>query len=537
MDLMRIDRSIAITLLIGGIFGLASASAAATLSAVDAGSESSPKANPEADVGLAGDEAIPDSTPNVPWNNLDEVGSGDRTGEWSKEFSPPPRLHLVAGETRALPFRRGISLKVSRRGILDVHASADGDWQATALHAGIVLIEAKDEPDNVGRSEAVQSEQRLLVEVSSIEAAARPRRNDTTAKVDDTLAPWICATPGIQCDLGAKIITGRAPTWTWLVQADAVCSGQRLCLLQTTLAPEERVAWTAALKATTPDARYGIEVAEDGFVHITTPCPAVDHGGGVTFDRESPVLPLRLLPTTRLIHHCGPDYPGVAYQLKARIYLVEASSAKELGFDGLATMAVGARPASAEARLISRLTAMANARRLEVIGEPSVRLLPGREAKVSAGGEFQVVGGQALAGLTTLASGALTGDKVQGESDAVDRLSRLAWKEHGLDLTLTAVPLDDKRARLAFAASLKERRQDEGDPSLSSSSVKSAVDLVLGEAKVAAVLDVDSRGTRMEETPVFAKIPLIGPLFRKKGRDRASSHLVLTMTLERDNGG
>src|SRR4029078_927253 len=104
------------------------------------------------------------------------------------------------------------------------------------------------------------------------------------------------------------------------------------------------------------------------------------------------------------------------------VYLVEEESARTLGFDGAANLTLSSKAPWREGELIARLAAMANEKRLSVVGEASFRLLPGFAAKISAGGEFQIAGGAEISGIGAL----IPGKGREDTAEALDRLSQLA---------------------------------------------------------------------------------------------------------------
>ncbi len=425
------------------------------------------------------------------------------------------RLHLLPGGTARLELPHDAALNVSRRGVVDLHQTAEDQWQITALHAGIVLIEARG--PGTGPADAT----RYLVEVASADDA---RKAGKAARGD--VPDWLCAPPAVACDRATGIVSGTAPGWGWLLQAAQACQPGRGCLLLTGLDDAARTAWKEALAPFSDPANTAVSPA--GFVQFLAPCG--DEGEAALAKVHAP-FPELLVPKARLAVRCAPEAPDPGYELTARVFLVDESAARTLGFNGLLDVSAGVGDAAivpapgAHLGLLTRLEALAEEHRATVVGEPKVRLLPGRPVTIRAGGEFQVTEFR---------------DERLGpaETDQQTRHSAAAsWKQTGLEMTVRALPLATGGARLNFEAALKLKTRSGAEPALTVGSVQSALDLALGEPQLAAVLDLSTRAEGSAETPWAGRIPLIGPLFRREGRESAKARLVLWLTLARPAAG
>lgn len=418
------------------------------------------------------------------------------------------RIHLVAGAATTVTMPEDATVNVSRRGVVDLHHLGAGSWQITALHAGIVLIEARatDAPPE----KAV----RFLIDVAPA-TDGRTQRGEWPG--------WLCAPAGIRCLRDAGLIAGVAPSWRWLLQAADACKAARTCLLEARLGEDGLAAWRGALAPFAAAER--VEVSAEGFVTLAVDCG--EEGDGALARARSP-FPEGLAPKGRLAMRCIEAGADEGYELRARLFLVDEATARTLGFDASASAAVGGERASGGVHreatslsLLSKLEALAQERRATVVGEPVLRLLPGREALLRAGGEFQV---------------AEFRDERQGpfEGDAHERrMSAASWKQTGLEMTVVAAPLGGERARLVFDAALKLRSRTGAEPALTIGSVKSAVDLRFGEGVRVAMLDLTTRAEGSGETPGMSGIPIIGPLFRKEAAEKASARLIVWVTLFR----
>lgn len=416
------------------------------------------------------------------------------------------RLHLVPGQATSITMPQDAAINVSRRGVVDLHHTSGNEWQVTALHAGLVLIEARAlaaEPDDTTR---------FLIEIAP---ADEMRKRGRMQGAD--LPDWLCTPAQINCDRTTGIVTGLAPSWGWLVQAAQACQPTHGCLLQAGLTDADRELWKNALAAFAEPPR--LTISADGFVQLRSFCGS----DGKQPPDKSP-FPEALVPKSRLATRCAPPEPDAGYDLSARIFLVDNAMAQTLGFDSAANAAgtIGRpSPNGASLSLLSRLNALANEQRATVIGEPRVHLLPGRKITLRAGGEFQV---------------AEYRDELHGPAAAptTERLTAASsWKQTGLDLTVNAANLKDGTVRLDFNAALKLRVKSSGEPSLTVGSVESAIDLEPGVPQLAATLDLSTRADGSSETPALSHIPILGFLFRRNDEERAHHRLVVWFTIER----
>ena len=417
-----------------------------------------------------------------------------------------PTIHLFPGGATELALPHDATLNVSRRGVVDLHLLGDDRWRVTALHSGVVLIEARA-PD-AEPHEAV----RYLIDVAP---AAEERKRERGRNV--ALPEWLCAPDLIRCDSATGIVSGTAPSWGWLVQAADACQPAHGCLLQAGLDEAARASWKAALAAFAAPEK--ISVSAEGFVQFGRPCA---EGDGPAPERAP--FPEGLVPKSRLAERCLPAFADPGYELSARIFLVDEADARNLGFDSNvdATLAAGLHVApTATAAALSRLEALASQHRATVVGEPRLRLLPGRDVTLRAGGEFQV------AEFRDEHRGAATNDTHERVPAAA------SWKQTGLEMTVRAGVLQGEAAHLDFDAALRLRARTAGDPMLTVGSVHSSFDLPLGVPQLAATLDLATDADGGTETPIFARMPLIGPLFQTSAREHARHRLVVWLTLAR----
>lgn len=392
------------------------------------------------------------------------------------------KLTLTPGETKTVPFPEGTDIAVSRRGVVDLHHAGGGVWQITGLRAGLVAIAAK------GSNEG----ERVIVSVSAPHDAAGEKGPEAS------IPAWLCAPRGVVCNDEAGLVSGTVESPDWFLHARRTCNEVEGCSFHARLSPDGRRQWRERASASL-GSTYAVEVSASDVLVIEGPCEKDQK-------HDADKLLHGAITSGDALVRCK---PAVArYRLAARIYLVEEDAAKRLGFDAETNVGATTKPWLAEASLATRLEALAASRHASILGEPVVYLAAHAPVKIASGGEFQVV------------------DHATPHSPE----PRASWKQHGLAMQLTAAPRDDGRVRLAYELSLKGRAAT-SESALSLNAVSSSVDVALGEAQAAALLDLSSEDARTRETPVLASIPLIGPLFTSRGDAKARSRLVVWLCL------
>lgn len=415
--------------------------------------------------------------------------------------SPDAELTLTIGGTAAIEAPADADLRVSRRGVVDLRALGKGRWEVTALRSGFVLIDAAS-------GEAVEAMARWRVRVLPPDAGPKgPGR----AKVAPFLPLWLCDEEGVTCDEESRALRGVTASHAVFLGAVRACEEAGDCFFALALSERGRETWRAELARLFPD--FAFVVTEEGFVLGEASCTV------------PPRLPEALLPKDRLVFRCLPPQPAGAYELAIKVVLVEDGVAEALGFRSGAELALIAGRdvggGAAKTAISAQLEALAEERRVDVIGEPLVRLPAGMETEIAVGGET---------GYPAPSRG------ISYQSGAAAKVgTAVAWKRHGLALKLTPTPLADGRVHLVFEASLRMRDGGAGAaPSLSLSSVRSAIDLEAEQPRVAAALDLSSATAQERETVGLARIPILGPLFRLAARSKNRTRVWLTFTLRPD---
>jgi hypothetical protein len=209
---------------------------------------------------------------------------------------------------------------------------------------------------------------------------------------------------------------------------------------------------------------------------------------------------------------CRERGSGAGFRLTARIYVVESALAEALGFEGEAHVTLGAHPPRYDRQLLSSLTALASDRRATILATPEAQALDGRDVELTAGGEFAV----AL--------------EARDATDRQDGVERIAWKQHGLALKARVLSGAPGTARVRFQVSLKSRVGAAGHD-LAADAAASEVAVALGRPTLAAVLYVEQASVERRETPLFARLPIFGPLFRldEEASSRARAFFWLTV--------
>lgn len=417
-------------------------------------------------------------------------------------------LSLVVGDSETLVLRDGADVQISRRGVVDLFHVGEGRWRVTALRAGVVVLSS-------GEGEAAR---RSIVRVTPAER--------TPGQLDDEIPPWICATPGVHCDRAARVVDGVLPDAARFAQARALCE-RGACRFQALLTETARARWEAQLRALAPRGTT-LTLSPAGVLSVEVLCGQLESTSDEA-RRESGISePRRRGPSSReeranelraalrgridgddLLVQCAEDKVSLGYRLETKIMRIAASQLAALGFAGSASLGATTPPWRLDAALASKLEAARRARHLEVIGEPSLRLVAGRRAEARSGGEFQVPLHEPRAGEP-----------------------RAAWKPFGLLLIAVAAPRDARTARLSYELALSAR-DGEG---VSAHSVKGELELALGTPTLVAALDLASSDREDVSQPLLARIPILGPLFRLEVKGDQTSRVFAWFKLGADEG-
>lgn len=412
---------------------------------------------------------------------------GEPTAPADKSFA------MAMGQTEIATFPADAEVRVTRRGIVDVHHGSDDHWQLTGLRAGFVIVEAVD-PET-----GASIPPRYHVTVRPV-SRAHPAKSRIA---------WICDAEGIRCTPTGEII-GTTADWDWYVRAYSVCTDSSTCFFRVRLKAAGQSAADASIRGLLGP-EYATRLLPDGRLVVAGPC---EEDGKPR--RVSDVIHrLGAAASSGLLSlGCHADRDHLAYRLSARLFLAEAGTAKRLGFTPNPVLSVASSsipPGGPNvAGYSASLAALERERDVQIVGEPLTRLLPDRPVEIVSGGEFQVV-----------------------EPDKDGDGLRAAWKQHGLTLKVRATPLGDDGARLQVDGSLKSR--SDGQHSLTVSSIATHLDVRLGTPTLAAVLGLATTDDSNTLVPYLGRLPLIGPLFRLNGRDHSSTRLIVWLELTKDD--
>lgn len=413
----------------------------------------------------------------------------------------PELLHrsvrMLPGQVRSVSFPQESSLHVSRRGIIDVAHVGQGRWHLTALRSGIVMITA-DTVQSAGGGDAA----RLLVEViaaDSVEAgkAAVPESNLI-------MPPWLCKEPGIRCQSDAGIISGETKSVDWFRRAQTFCRLRSDCRLSVTLDVDTLANWereTAAILGP----RYAVSTLGKNLLSVMSYCG--DTSSRHSAETEVDAVTQGGLSEGVIIFRCLEDRNDHPYQLQIRMFSIQEAEARVLGLDTKINADAAVPHGISEIELLSKFESMAKDRRVETIAEPVVRIVGNQPIELSTGSEHQVLTSK------------------PPESKATRASSPTLWKQLGLKVKVGLTELSRERVRIRYDLSYRDRSGRELDVNMSE--IQSEVICKLGTPTIASILDLRGKGGDKAYVPIFAQIPLIGPLFNRNSYESLKTRMVL----------
>lgn len=415
-------------------------------------------------------------------------------------------LALHPGESQDISFPAGTDLSVSRRGVVDVFAVDASTWQLTALHAGTVVIDGRDALTGEVRSP------RLIVNVlpAKIIEAGDLGRDQSGEDKPPALPIWICQVPGLRCESNLGMVRGTIEDIATFSLLRSACARVKGCVFAVRLTPAVLEQWRERLRRELGEG-YNVSAAASGWPILEAYC---GQNGRAQRQADIDGLTGRALSEGGAVFRCAEEaYAHANYRLVVRLYLLEDSAARELGFDGELRLNLVWPGRGSEADLLQKLRALTIARRAEVIAQPTVRMIANQEVSLGIGGEFQVI------------------EHVlrEGHDDSVPE--RASWKQTGLQLGLTAQPLGRDTVRMIYDMTYRSRPTS-GSANLSVNTLKGALDLELGKMSMAGLLDLSEQDEGGKRYPWLTDIPIIGPLlFSWQARDHLHSRLLLWLDL------
>ncbi len=378
---------------------------------------------------------------------------------------------MTAGETKIMPLFTGQDVLVSRQGIVKV-AHLNGDmFELIALKAGVVLLQAQDDP-----------QQRLLVRVQ--------RRTTRSTKLERR---EVCSAAGVVCHAAA--IGGTTASLEIFLRARARC--RERCLFTLKLAEQTAQRWQVDMQQLLGK-RY--TVTRHGKAQLVA----------AVFCRQKDGRRERQLADALSGGHvsrgvvrvvCMNHFDLSQYQLTAKIVLLKQSEAQEMGFANLQQL-VWLRPERLDWQKLRNVS--------RVIGEPKFSLVNGAKAKFETGGEMQYTGY----------------DKHRNTS--------VTWKFYGLSLQVQLDKINPQQAQLQLDFALKNPTTADNS-TLNSSRFTSTVLLNVSQPKAVSVIGYHNSVVAKRTLPVLNRVPIIGPLFNNKKNERALHKIIIWFTLAYDD--
>ncbi len=156
---------------------------------------------------------------------------------------------------------------------------------------------------------------------------------------------------------------------------------------------------------------------------------------------------------------------------------------------------------------------------LEILAEPNLLTMSGKQASFLAGGEFPF-------------------PTIQGGASGVGQIT-IQFKEFGVRLNFTPVVTPRGTIRLTVAPEVSSLDYADGlsisgytVPALSTRRVQTEIELADGQSFVIAGLINNQVTDQLSKMPGFASIPILGKLFQSRNTNKTSSELLVMVTPE-----
>lgn len=401
-------------------------------------------------------------------------------------------LSMQPGDSMTVEYPAGSTVKVSRKGIIDVFSISETAWQLTALRGGMVIIDAFDASGHAHLP-------RLFVDVKSKSEASRPA-------VSLGLPQWICKHRGVSCPEESGLVRGTTNDYQWFLRAKSWCGTSNNCALHVKLSSTAQNELSTFLSEILP--AYQIQVIAHGRIIIKAPCD------GITFEQHSRTIDSlfpRAIEDRMITFSCSGDQD--AYRISVRVKKVSSSEGKTIGYDGHFQHEISSPPTASHVAAHASLKAEAMKTTSETIGEPSFIATGSKEFQTLIGGELPY----------------MTHTETQGKS--------YQWKEYGLSIKGLLQGTITKRAQVrgAFEIFLKTINSNDSG-GLHSSSLKSNMIIPLKAWTNLGELDLNSEVDEKRSIPFASHIPIIGPLFRTISAAQSQSKLQIWAYIELQEG-
>ena len=410
-------------------------------------------------------------------------------------------VRLTAGDSTTLHFVDGADIQVSRRGIVDLVHRGNGAWLVTALQTGIVSLSASDNNQKYHK----------IIRIT-------PRSEHMSTSTTE-IPDWICGIHHVSCDHEARIVNGRIHDGARFLQAKTWCFHND-CRFLATLDDKTKDTLEQSIRQILPKVE-SVRLSLTGALRLDINCDGEQNQTkslGLSpkntgaFIQNSISQEIRAILQSQfeeqdIVIACYAGHESQAYRLETKIVRFSKSILANLGFDTMAELSIFLPRFQLDASLRSKLDNAERSRQIETIGEPAIRLIPGRLTEVRSGGEF-------LASTSTNRSSH----------------AKSAWKPFGLSLRAEVNPRASDIVRLTYDLSLSARDED----GINLQKVSGDLDLRLGEPTIAAALDLIASDHQVRTQTIMAQIPIVGPLFSFSANGRNHSQVVAWFQVSRD---
>lgn len=410
---------------------------------------------------------------------ISEVASGEASIK---------NLQMLPGETISVQYPNGSEVKVSRKGVVDVFATSQTDWQLTALRGGLVIVDAID-------GSGTPQLPRLVIDVKS---AAAPDRFPVATSIPD----WICLKTGISCEQDPGIVAGTVTDFRWYLSTRSWCHTSRNCRLYTTLSEKAKSELKAYIRARLPS-DMEVTVTIQGDISVTALCdPLTPEHHLKAIETAFP----RMLDSKTLGFNCLVNQSAFRVTVKAR--KVSSSTGRTIGYDRDLDFSITNKP------FLHTTTVFKNDLKNEEITT-----------------ESEILGQPTFLATANIEFASLIGGELPYRSDSSQNSEEYRWKEYGLSIKGTIKSVQGETIRSAIEVFLKSVH-DQPSKGLNTSSIKSNFETTAGQWTMIGELDLNSALSSASRTVFLASIPIIGPLFRLDQTATSNSKLQTWIKIE-----
>ncbi len=391
-------------------------------------------------------------------------------------------LVLEVGTSEILPVEPEEDLKLSQRGIIDVSPISKHSFRLTALKSGFVLIKVQK------AGELVQT-YRVRVEKPASEVGSTPPQ----------MIANICSKEkSLRCDLEAQIAEGTMDDFRLFFQLKNLCKKAKTFIFAAFLSEDGIKAARKAIRQEVGG--FDFEVTPSGKIVIYVPC-IDDTSKELQKYKEEFGHEKVLLQDPALRCQSAGGY----YTIESQVYLTKDLSSQD--WDLFKTME-GYLAKNQQIELFLKENKM------QIVAEPIFLVREAKEATVLSGGEVESFA------WSTPADGPIT---------------RVAsWKEYGFKMKVRLQASSEDAVFVKFHFSIKQPQQGGQFNNLNSNSIESEAYLPLAENKWVACVELGSTGESNFAIPYLAKIPLIAPFFRGRADTQASSKVLISFRVRKD---